>query len=333
MNYNSSKIESCEKRSEIIKPIFNFSLDYLHKYGAYFEENYGLRNEFTKWQSKIKLKVFKSSSNPEQIIQGENSWLFYNSKDDQQFGSYSKTNLLNKGQLILFKKLHTERKNELKKKNISYILAVWPDKNTIYHNELPFQMRIQIKDTISKSDQITAYLKKTKSDLILVNTKNDVLINNKQTLYLKNDTHWNSLGAFYAYRKFMLESFSIFKTLPFNYSDFILKNKKIKGGDLLGLLGLCDKNVENEITPILKLKKQPKIINDNQFENSYGKYNKNANCNLKVLFFRDSYADALIPFFSLHFKHSYFYRSYYDQKIIDLIKPDVVVVCNVERYF
>ena len=51
------------------------------------------------------------------------------------------------------------------------------------------------------------------------------------------------------------------------------------------------------------------------------------------LFFRDSYTRNLIPYFTQHFKESYYYWQDYDQRIVDSIKPDVVVVSKVERYF
>ena len=55
--------------------------------------------------------------------------------------------------------------------------------------------------------------------------------------------------------------------------------------------------------------------------------------NKKVLFFRDSYTRNLLPYFTQHFKESYYYWQDYDQKIVDSLRPDVVVVSKVERYF
>ena len=66
---------------------------------------------------------------------------------------------------------------------------------------------------------------------------------------------------------------------------------------------------------------------------AYKHINPSAKNSKKILFFRDSYTRNLIPFFTQHFKESYYYWQDYDQKIIDSLKPDVVVVSKVERYF
>jgi len=41
----------------------------------------------------------------------------------------------------------------------------------------------------------------------------------------------------------------------------------------------------------------------------------------------------LIPFISLHFQQSNFIWSDYDQKFVDDMQPDVVLVAKVERFF
>lgn len=323
---------SCEKRTLVAPPTFHFQSNFLQECGDYFEENYGLRNEFVYWQSVIKLKLFKSSSNPDQVIPGENGYLFYTSKSDLAYGSYTKTNLLDENGLRSFKELHENRKKELAKNKIKYVLAVWPDKNTIYREFEPFQMKIQIEDTISKIDQLTTYLSEKKSSVKLIDVRKDLFSKNQQTLYFKHDTHWNSLGGFYAYKKFIAETKSVFHQTSFPFLEFELTNTRIIGGDLLNFLGICQQRNYFEYAPTLIFKKQTQIIEDLKIKNSYGRFNKNAPSKLKVVFFRDSFMDALIPYISLHFEHVYFFRSDYDQKMVDLIHPDVVVVCKVERY-
>ena len=326
-------VSNCEKRTILTFPKFNYQDTYIQECGNYFEENYGLRNELIYYQSKIKLSLFNSSANPDQVVFGKNGWLFYSSKSDLSYGSYSRTNLLNYIQLNDFKSLHEKRKEELAKKNIQYVTAVWPNKNTIYSEQQPLQMQIQIEDTLSKIDQVLAFLNKSKSTVQLIDVRKQLLNKKANRLCLKHDTHWNNLGGYYAYNKFLNETKAIFKLTPYSLSQFTIKQKKIIGGDLYNFLGICDQNEYFEYTPVLTLKSKPNIKEDPTFKDSYGKYNKNAASKLKVLFFRDSYMDAMMYYFSLHFQHSYYYKSDYNQKIVDLIKPDVVVVCKVERYF
>jgi hypothetical protein len=101
---------------------------------------------------------------------------------------------------------------------------------------------------------------------------------------------------------------------------------------MLEIMGLCFTSLFPEKIPQLKLIKQVKIYatpNDISYKN----INPTAKSNKKVLFFRDSYTRNLLPYFTQHFKESYYYWQDYDQKIVDSIRPDVVVVSKVERYF
>ena len=324
--------ESCEKRTILKRPDFHFQKDYLKQFGDYYEENYGLRSQITFLQAQIKLTIFNSSSNPDQVVIGKNGWLFYTSKSDLAYGSYSKSNLLTQKELFEYKKLHEKRKKELSLKNIQYLIAVCPDKSTIYSEYLPFQMKIQIEDTLSKIDQLVNYLIHQKSTIRLIDVRKELLANKQRQLYLKHDTHWNSLGAFYAYRAFLKKTTDVLHENPYSLADFDYSKGNLKGGDLLNMLGLCDKSNLSDQIPILTFKKKTSISDDKKYEGSYGKHNKYAPSKLKVLFFRDSYGQALIQYFSLHFKDSYFYWTDYDQKIVDQIKPDVVVVIKTERY-
>ena len=153
MVFKSANTTSCEQRTILKRPIFNYQLDYLKQFGAYFEDNYGFRNELTYCQSVIKLTVFNSSTNPKQVLIGKEGWLFYNSKTDQAYGSYSRTNLLTSKELRSYKTLHEERKQLLAAQNIHYLLAVFPDKCSIYPEHFPFQMKVQVSGKTSRTDR------------------------------------------------------------------------------------------------------------------------------------------------------------------------------------
>jgi hypothetical protein len=332
MVFKSANTTSCEQRTILKRPIFNYQLNYLKQFGAYFEDNYGFRNELTYCQSVIKLTVFNSSTNPKQVLIGKEGWLFYNSKTDQAYGSYSRTNLLTSKELRSYKTLHEERKQLLASQSIHYLLAVFPDKCSIYPEHFPFQMKVQVSGKTSRTDQIRTYLKKQQSPISLIEVRKEMLTQKQQQLYVKHDSHWNDLGAYYAYFTFMQKAYAVLQEKPHPLTDFTLTSAQLKGGDLLGMLGICAKSNYTEPIPILQLKQKMKLSDDKEFSESYGKHNATAPSKLKVLFFRDSYGNALIQYFSLHFNSTYFYWTAYDQSIVDKVKPDVVVVMSTERY-
>lgn len=324
--------KTCEKRTLTPYPIIEFHDSILKKMGQYYEDHYGLRNEFMQWQSYIKKRIFLSSANPKDVQIGKNNWLFPTSKIDFSYGSYTHLNLLTPFELKMFKITHVSRKKLLEKRNCDYILAVWPNKTTIYPEYVPKYLQWMVKDTISKVDQIIKYFEKTKTEIQIIYPKNYLLQHKKKTIYFKNDTHWNYLGAFYGYTYFLNHSYNIFKVRPNSMSAYKFRFNTIFTGDLLELMGLCttidfpDKNPQFQINNNIK-------IYTNQGDVSYKHLNPSAKCNKKVLFFRDSYTKYLIPFLVQHYKESYYYWQDYDQKIVDSIKPDVVVVSKVERYF
>lgn len=328
----STSTVNCEKRRLKAFPKLAWNDSILQELGAYYEDHFSLRNEFTYWQSVIKVRLFKSSSNPKDVQIGRANWLFPTSKGDFSYGSYTHRDLLNAQDLEVFRKIHVNRKNLLKKRNCAYLLAVWPNKATIYPEYVPRHLQWMVKDTISKVEQIIRYFHSTKTDIPIIYPKNFLLKHKKERLYLKNDTHWNQLGAYYGYVYFMKHTSSVFGEKPKNRKEYKLSYKLNQTGDLLEIMGLCSSNLFHEKIPQLKFRQQVKIYTIPN-DISYKHINPSAKSNKKVLFFRDSYTRNLIPYFTQHFKESYYCVDDYNQKLVDSLKPDVVVDSKVERYF
>ena len=330
--FMSTSNVNCEKRNLTVFPKLTWNDTILQELGAYYEEHFGLRNEFTYWQSELKVAFFNSSSNPKDVQIGRANWLFPTSKIDSSYGSYTHRDILNTQELEAFKKLHVDRKTLLKKRNCAYLLAVWPNKATIYPEYVPRHLVWMVKDTVSKVEQIIRYFHSTNTDVPIIYPKHFLREHKNERLYLKNDTHWNQLGAYYGYVYFMNHTSSLFGEKAKNRNVYKLSYKYTQTGDLLEIMGLCFTNLFPEKIPLLKCRKQVKIYATPN-DVSYKHVNPSAKSNKKVLFFRDSYTRNLLPYFTQHFKESYYYWQDYDQKIVDSLRPDVVVVSKVERYF
>jgi alginate O-acetyltransferase complex protein AlgJ len=327
-----TQIQNCENRILINRPKIEFNDSIINNYGDYYEENFGFRDEINKLNSLLKLHLFASSSKPDLTQLGKNNWLFPTSKSDFSFESYSNTNLLTIKQLEEITKTHEDRRRKLEKKKCSYIIAIWPNKSTIYPEFVPINLKWSKKGNQSKVDQVIQYFNQKKSKIVFVYPKDTLLNCKKNQLYLKHDSHWNELGAFISYTYFLNKTKAILKIKPTKINDFTIQYKKENKGDLLSLIGICNEPFRSDYIPTFKLKIKRKIyyrINDE----SYKHYNPSAESKKTIIFFRDSYTKYLIPFISNHFKTSYYYWTDYNQKIVDSIKPDIVVVSKVERYF
>ena len=145
--------------------------------------------------------------------------------------------------------------------------------------------------------------------------------------------HWNQLGAFYAYHYFMEETSDILGVVPYNLDDFSISYHDESKGDLLSMLGICETLSFSETNPAVQI-----TDDDLTITKSVGNYKnslifKNAKCGnrLKVLIFRDSFTDALIPFFKNHFHETHFVWFDYQKHIVDTIKPHILITSFVEQ--
>ena len=130
-------IENCEKRELHTFPSFSFSEKFIDDFENYFDDNFGLRNSLISWGSSIKVNLFKSSVHPQNVKFGKSGWLFYNKIDGGIFNSYTHQNLLSNEELDSLVEVWENRKINLESKGIKYIMAVWPNKSTIYPELLP----------------------------------------------------------------------------------------------------------------------------------------------------------------------------------------------------
>jgi len=327
-------IENCEKRELHTFPSFSFSEKFIDDFENYFDDNFGLRNSMISWGSSIKVNLFKSSVHPQNVKFGKSGWLFYNKIDGGIFNSYTHQNLLPNKELDSLVEVWENRKINLENKGIKYIMAVWPNKSTIYPDHIPFTMQAQIKDTLSKTDQILNFLSSSKSSIPFIAVRSKFMEEKKKNqLYRKLDTHWNEIGAFYAYRYFMEETSNILGVVPYHLDDFTITYHDESKGDLLNMLGICETNSFSENNPTLRLKDNTLSTTKSggNYKNSLIFKNEKCGNRLKVLIFRDSFTDALIPFFKTHFYETHFVWFDYQNHIVDTIKPDIVITSFVER--
>ena len=327
-------VENCEKRELNTFPTFSVPEEFIDDFESYFDDNFGLRNSLISWGSSIKVNLFKSSVHPQNVKFGKSGWLFYNKIDGGIFSSYTHRNLFSHEELDSLAEVWENRKINLESKGIKYIMAVWPNKSTIYPEYVPLAMRAQIIDTISKTDQVLNFLHSSKSSLPFIAVKNKLMEEKKKNkLYRKLDTHWNQIGAFYAYHYFMKETIDILGVVPYNLDDYTVTYHDESKGDLLSMLGICETLSFSETNPSLQLTDNNLTItkSEGKYKNSLIFKNEKCDNRFKVLIFRDSFTDALIPFFKHHFYETHFVWFDYQNQIVDSIKPDIVITSFVER--
>lgn len=331
----SEPLENTEKRELARKPIFSFTKQYFRDYEAFYDDNFGFRNNLVNFGGDIKTQFFKASTHPDLVMFGKSKWLYYNRLEGRIYGSYSRTNLLPEEKLNQVIAKWEDNKSKFEFEGRQYFLAFWPNKPTIYPEYLPYAMKVQIKDTISRVDQILNKLEEDNSSVKLLDVRSKLLTAKKDNLvYHKFDSHWNSFGAFLAYQEFFNENFDELGIRPKAMNDFDVTWSEYNQGELIQMLGVQNRGFFIEENPTFVLKNP---LSNFEFlpTDGYPPFtvitrNLNSENNLRVLIFRDSFTDNLIQFFSLHFSEVIYIWGH-DVNYVNQLNPDIIIDCFVER--
>ena len=326
----------------------------------------GVKKEGQEWWSESVLynfdfasallgRVFYShgiSTNPTQVFIGKDDWLYLGEQ-------YEKTVTSRRHQPTL-EDLETSRivagatkswDQWLNVKGVSmFRVMLGPDKNTVYPEFLP--------DWAQQAS-------KSSTDTLLANDRNGLYVDTRnalrtakarfsESLYYKTDTHWNSLGAWVAFRAFEAE---IARGAPglrlLSDNDVrISKVSERQGGDLAKFLRLKETLRDSEVVVDI-LSEHP--IETEQYEFDTGRLkkaggnpqihtarqpllvkSKHALNDKKVLWLRDSFGTAMAPFMAATFSETL--QIHYETadtallaRLVETFKPDYVFVTVVER--
>ena len=227
-----------------------------------------------------------------------------------------------------------------------FIVMVAPNHSTIYPETMPDWLAAMKQDgAVSRLGQMYAAMEG--SPVIFLNLTEVLLAKKAEAdfiIYNKTDTHWNELGAYYAYEYLMNEiiapDFPAAKAIPL--SEFDVFEKNVPGGDMLNFLGFnLELSRENGVfvrpknfTFVTKYDKPYNMNFDNIWTSGDHSF-KMDNAELPTMvMMRDSFSSNLINFMAQNFRESYFYPMWsynMDMDYIEKHKPDYVILEAVER--
>ena len=297
----------------------------LVKLKKYYLEHYGLKSSLVDFYIDIKSNILNEDPLPNRVLKGSEDWYFlgnyHNNVLNNTFGMQAITPI----DLHIMKQNLVNLNNHFTGLGIPFYFVIPPNKSTIYQENLPFS----IKQNPTPISQFLAAIKP--SDSIKIIDLRAALNKKKRgnQLYLKTDTHWNSLGAYFAYEHIMetiIQDYNNQTIIPLSYFE-------LKKGTLQG-----------DITRMINNYEKESIINYNKPYNSevetiissyeYHAY-KNKNRDLKLLMFRDSFGYELFPFLNESFNEVVYIK--YNKNIsklkVENEKPDIVILEVSERNF
>ncbi|MDD2983016.1 MAG: hypothetical protein PHQ74_06480 [Crocinitomicaceae bacterium] len=304
---------------------------------SFTNDNFFFRSPLLDFFHRMKFFALKVSPHPEQSIIGKDGWYFLAGKElDVISGKLDFSPLA----MDSFAHEWKERTNYFKSVNIPVFLIMAPFKHHVYTEKLPYNI---YQSKTNRTTELANHLESKFPGLVIDPLPVLKANKDKEQLYFRLDNHWNTRAGYHATQLIIEKLRAAFpdKNIP-NIPPFDWKGEKIRNGIHYHVMGIeeLEEYAEN---PVFKDPKSSeaesfnfKVVPDFAYPDQFEKHFKNESLKngLRVLFIRDSYADALIPFAREVFSESLFifdaWQYKINQEIVESYQPDVVIFLGLE---
>ncbi len=225
---------SMPKLLETTEDSTKMNMEYTTELADYYSEHFGFRQELVTANAVLNETLFARSTNDKTTI-GKDGWYYLNETLDDYTGASA---LSDRGIYRLKKTLDlmNQYSNE---SNITMLFFSAPNKNSIYPEFMPWHIRRSTES--GNLDRLSALFSRDPNSDYYIDMKSR-LLELKETesrdIYLKNDSHWNELGALAAYNA-MQDNFNSridkFDYMPIAVSDTHI-TEAYEAGDLTNTL-------------------------------------------------------------------------------------------------
>lgn len=273
----------------------SFNTNILSDLGDYFEQHFAFRSEIITTDAVIQSKVF-GVSNLDSVIAGKDGWLYYASTLDDYMGQ----NALSEQQIDGIVHNLTLVQQRVEDHDAKFLFTVAPNKNTLYPEHMPSYYHAD-ESAARNRDLLNAALAHSSvdyCDLFSVFEKQD------ETLYFARDSHWNNKGALLAYNTILAklevphDDFS--STTPSQREDFV--------GDLSKMIypssSIAELNYYYDAEGTYRYATDTSSVEEPLIRTN------NDNAQGSLFMYRDSFGNALLPFFASAFGDAVFIKSF-----------------------
>lgn len=327
------RISTFEQRILAAMPTYDASAGGLAQYRRgledYLDDHLAFRNLLISLHARAKVGWLGSSPSPKVIV-GKQGWFFLN--DEVAVRQYRGLARLDTPQLETWRRVLEARRDWLAERGIAFVLVLVPNKHQIYPEFMPDRLpRIGVEE---QHAQLARYLAEHSTVQVVDLMPSLLEAKRSQRVYHRTDTHWNDVGAYLAYRK-ILEAVAL--ALP-QYAEALrpveveLERYTDKGIGLTSMIGLSDVYREEvlqlvQLDPqsqiLMDMKKPYKVLEREQRPLAHG---VSGAALPRAVMFRDSFANALIPFLSENFRRVlYVWTRDVEARFVEREKPDIVI--------
>ena len=280
---------------------------------AWFSKSYAFRGKAVDAFTGLRAKVMNTGN--DQVIIGKDDFLFFADTVDSYTGSDPMTD--DEIDAAASSLLNMQEYAEAHGAKFLFVGA--PNKATVYYDKMPDRYVKCAGDT--DLDRLYAALGEKGVDSL--DLRGLLAEHADELIYHKRDTHWNGLGAKYAFDEMM-------SSLGVNVPDFgDAKKTNDFEGDLDGLLYPGHTEYDEDVTFDLS----DKFVFTSAYSNPMNmSITTRGAGEKKALFFRDSFCNAMIPYAAASFSEVRFERANpYRMDMLEEYGADVVVVMIAER--
>jgi alginate O-acetyltransferase complex protein AlgJ len=316
-----------EQRVRVTRPSLREGARFPEQFDAYFRDNFGWRDRVIRWRHLFKYRVLGESPVADVIV-GRNGWLFYSNPSDgldiRNFGGHWPHD---PGDVDGWLRGQEGRRQQYARLGARYLIAVAPDKQSLYPQFVPFRYGPQAPGVMGELlARLSSY-----PDLTVLDLRSHLREAGGE-LYYKGDTHWNGQGAFTAAS---VIADRLRRDLPsvgaIRESDYAVEESMRQVGDLTNMMGLGLPANDRAFTFRRRSGGAREIRStplNRVFEQPVGGLPK-------AVLLGDSFGEALAPLLADAFSRLHYYRSSIGGPNPALIveeAPGVVILISAERY-
>jgi hypothetical protein len=303
-----------------------------------FADRFGGRASLLRLHNRLLVRVFGVSTAPNVLI-GRDGWLFFLGEEGTSLDRYYRgAPALGDAEIVRIVAELARRARYLASQGIGYVVAIAPDKATIYPEHLPAWAvrRFGASPLARLTDAIHA-----DATVRFVDLRAPVVAAKmRERVYYATDSHWNFLGASIAYREIMRAVADALAPRAIAIAPVVLPpyvpGVDVYRGDLARMTGDPGAFGEPDYAPLGKVLAMPQARcgrrEDDGREADLERYACERPGLPRAVVYRDSMAIPLVPMLSENFGHVAYVSSHrLDPAFIARERPDVVIDEMVER--
>jgi alginate O-acetyltransferase complex protein AlgJ len=306
---------------------------FVQELDAYLKDNYGLRTWLLTSYNVVKYRVFGDyDTGSARVLFGKNHWMYYT-----QFEQID----ANRGRYVVPDSLLAQFADELKRqydavssRGMTYVVVIAPNKSSIDPENLPDWARRSLGS--SATDQILEYVRLKYPEITMVDTRDGVRRAKRiAPQFIPTDIHWVTPAGYFANAEIIsaLQKTNTNIPDPSPWPEFVVSPQQSVGGDLAALTNLRTHLSETAYSVTksggFRSRKDPtspymQLPTQDSFHPTFV-YKTDDDRLPRVLVFRNSFFDAIMPFFAEHFREAVILWRDFDTQDVDKVHPDIVV--------